>query len=382
VKFWPLIFRNAWRNKRRTILTVLSISMSLFVISTLKTLLEQLESPPLTEESATRVLTRHQTSLANFLPISYREKIRSVPGVTEVSAYQWVGGIYKDPANFFAQFAVDADRFFDVYSDIHPLEPDQKEAFLKEKQAALAGVTLAQRYGWKVGDRITLQGTFFPVDIELIIRGFIQGSGSEATLLLRHDYLNELWNDYDSSGVFAVRVRSAEDIPAVIESIDGAFESSTAPTKTETEKAFFLGFVSMLGNVRSLVMSISTVLIFTIILVAANTMAMSIRERTREIAILKTLGFTPGQVLIMLISESAVIAIAGGLIGSIAARYIFGGVDFAAYTTGFIQDFDVRWITVLLAAGISLVVAFASTMVPAWTASRIPISEAVRRSGE
>src|SRR5262245_11074354 len=122
MKFLPLILRNAFRNRRRTILTVLSISMSLFLISTLRTLLEQLESPQgLTAESATRVLTRHQTSLTNVLPISYRDKIQRVPGVKEVSAYQWVGGIYKDPANFFSQFAVDPDRFFEVYSDIQPM---------------------------------------------------------------------------------------------------------------------------------------------------------------------------------------------------------------------------------------------------------------------
>jgi len=241
MKFLPLILRNTFRNKRRSVLTILSISMSLFLISTLRTLLEQLESRPMTEESATRVLTRHQTSLANVLPISYREKIRQTPGVVEASAYQWVGGIYKDPANFFAQFAVDADRFFTVYSDIHTLEPDQKEAFQKEKTAALVGVTLAKRYGWKLGDRVTLQGTIFSANIDLVIRGFIHGAGSDSMMLLRHDYLNELWNNYDSSGVFAVRVRSAEEIPAVIDSIDGTFANSTAPTKTETEKAFLLG---------------------------------------------------------------------------------------------------------------------------------------------
>src|SRR5262249_28133495 len=158
----------------------------------------------------------------------------------------------------------------------------------------------------------------------------------------------------------------AEEIPAVIETIDNSFVSSTAPTKTETEQAFLLGFVSMLGNVRSLVVSISTVLIFTIVLVAANTMAMSIRERTGEIAILKTLGFSPGNVLTVLIAESAVIALAGGLVGSLAARYLLGALDFAAYTTGFIQDLNVRWNTVGLAAAISLVVAFASTIMPAW----------------
>jgi putative ABC transport system permease protein len=336
----------------------------------------------LTPESATRVLTRHQTSLANILPISYREKIRQVPGVTEVSPYQWVGGIYKDPANFFAQFAVDPETFFNVYSDIHTEDPEQKMAFTKERSAALAGLGLAKRYGWNLGDRITLQGTFNAANIELIIRGFLKDGGSENLMLLRHDYLNELWGNYDGAGVFVVRVRSAEDIPAVIETIDSSFESSTAPTKTETEKAFVLGFVSMLGNVRTLVMSISTVLIFTIILVAANTMAMSIRERTGEIAILKTLGFSPAMVLTVLIAESAVIGIAGGLLGSISARYLLGAIDFAAYTTGFIQVFDVRWVTVLLSVGLSLLVAFASTFVPAWSASRIPISEAVRRRGE
>jgi len=382
MKFLPLILRNAFRNKRRSVLTILSISMSLFLISTLRTLLEQLESRPMTEESATRVLTRHQTSLANVLPISYREKIRQTPGVVEASAYQWVGGIYKDPANFFAQFAVDADRFFTVYSDIHTLEPDQKEAFQKEKTAALVGVTLAKRYGWKLGDRVTLQGTIFSANIDLVIRGFIHGAGSDSMMLLRHDYLNELWNNYDSSGVFAVRVRSAEEIPAVIDSIDGTFSNSTAPTKTETEKAFLLGFVSMIGNVRTLVASISTVLIFTVILVAANTMAMSIRERTGEIAILKTLGFAPGHILGVLIGESALIAVVGGLFGSIGARLIFSGMDISSMTTGFIDQFNVTWATVALAAGIGLVVAFASTFIPAWNASRLAIADAVRRRGE
>jgi putative ABC transport system permease protein len=299
-----------------------------------------------------------------------------------VSTYQWVGGVYKDPANFFAQFAVDPDRFFNVYPDIHVLAPDQKEAFMKERTAALAGVSLAKRYGWNLGDRITLQGTFNAHNIELVICGFVKDAGSDSMLLMRHDYLNELWDKYEASGVFAVRVRSAEEIPAVIESIDNAFVSSSAPTKTETQQAFILGFVSMLGNVRTLVMSISTVLVFTIILVAANTMAMSIRERTGEIAILKTLGFSSTHVLTVLICESAVIAVVGGLIGSIGARYLLGGLDMSSYTTGFIQRFDVRWATVALSAAISLVVAFASTMVPAWTASRIPIAEAVRRRGE
>ncbi len=381
MKFLTLILRNVFRNRRRTILTVLSISMSLFLISTLRTLLESLENPPLTPESATRVVTRHQTSLGNTMPIAYLDRIRSMPGVKAASTYQWVGAVYKDPANFFAQFAVDPEPFFEIFSDVHVLAPEYKEAFLKERTAALAGQKLAERYGWNLGDHVTLQGTFINRDIEVIIRGFIKDGGFENVFVMRYDYLSELW-DFRETSTFAIQAESAEVIPAVIDAIDSTFANSTAPTKTETEKAFTLGFVSMLGNIRTLVVSISSVLIFTIVLVAANTMAMSIRERTGEIAILKTLGFSPGHVLAVLIAESALIAVAGGILGSLGARYILGSFDLNAMTMGFIPVFDVKWATVALAAGISLAVAFASTIVPAWSASRIAIADAVRRRGE
>ena len=382
MKFLPLIFRNTFRNRRRTILTVLSISMSLFLVSTLRTLLDALESPPMTPESAMRVLTRHQTSLANLIPIAYKDRIRQVAGVEEVSTYQWFGGVYKDPANFFGQFAVDPVPFFKIYSDIRPVASEHLETFIKERTAALAGVNLAKTYGWKIGDRITLEGTIFPGSLEFIIRGFVTGGGGDSVLYFHYDYLTESFANFDGASTFVVKARSADDIPLVIDAIDSTFMNSTAPTKTETEKAFVLGFMAMWGNVRTLVVSISTVLIFTIVLVAANTMAMSIRERTGEIAILKTLGFTSGHVLAVLIAESALIALAGGLLGSLGARYLLGAVDFQMLTAGFIQTFDVKWTTVTLAAAISLVVAFGSTIVPAWSASRLEIADAIRRRGE
>src|SRR5262245_16704940 len=301
MRFFPLILRNTFRNRRRTILTILSISISLFLVSTLRTLLDALERPPMTPESAMRVLVRHQTSLANLIPIAYKDRIRQTAGVEEVSTYQWYGGIYKDPANFFAQFAVDPVAFFKIYSDIRPLEPEQLEAFVKERSAALAGVNLAKIYGWHIGDRITLQGTIFPRNMELTIRGFVSGGAGDSVLFFRYDYLNEAMPNLNGASSFVVKARTADDIPVVMDAIDSTFMNSTAPTKTETEKAFVLGFMAMWGNVRTLVVSISTVLIFTIVLVAANTMAMSIRERTGEIAILKTLGFTPGLVMDVLI---------------------------------------------------------------------------------
>src|SRR5438093_4088692 len=382
MKYLRLIFRNVLRNRRRTILTVLSITMSLFLISTLKTLLDELENPPTTPETAKRLFTRHKVSLGVMMPLAYREKIRSVPGVQDITTYQWFGGVYKDPANFFGQFAVDADRLFAIYPEYKIDDPAHIQDFIKERTAALAGVKLAQKYGWKVGDRITLKGTFTTFDVETTIRGLVDGGGSENTFYFHYDYFNELSNNSGQIGTLSVKAKSAEDIPAVIDSIDSMFANSTAPTKTESEKAFFLSFVSMYGNVRLLVVSISTVVLFTIILVAANTMAMSIRERTGEIAILKTLGFTSRDVLGVLIAESALIALAGGLLGSLGARYLLGAVDFQTYTAGFIQAFDVKWETVMLAAAISLAVAFGSTFIPAWNASRLQIADAVRRRGE
>ncbi|HET9942090.1 MAG TPA: FtsX-like permease family protein [Terriglobia bacterium] len=381
MRFVPFILRNAFRNKRRSILTILSIGMSLFLISTLKTVLDELESPPSTPESAKRVVTRHLTGLGSTMPVAHRDRIRQVPGVEEVIASQWFGGIYKDPSNFFPQFALDAEKFSVVYPEIKPQTPDQMEAFVKLRTGALAGVDLARRFGWKVGDRVTLQGNIFPADPELTLTGLVSGGGSDGNLYFHWDYLNELFPQ-NISGTFIVKAKDAQDIPAISENVDAVFSNTTAPTKTETESAFILSFASMWGNVRLLLASIATVVIFTVILVAANTMAMSIRERTGEIAILKTVGFAPGQIFTMLIAESVLIALTGGLLGSVGGRLLYQFVNLNSVSQGFIQTMTVRWSTIAMAAGIAIVVAIFSTLIPAYSASRLPIAVAVRRRGE
>jgi putative ABC transport system permease protein len=383
MRFLFLIVRNTFRNRRRTILTILSIGMSIFLIATLKTLVDELENPPTTPDSAKRVIVRHATGLGDTLPIAHRERIRGVAGVEELIPSQWFGGVYKDPGNFFAQFAVDADKFFSVMSEVKPLSPEYKEAFIQNRTAALAGVKLAERFGWKIGERVTLEGTFIPANAETTVVGFVEGGGSENVFYFHWEYLNELSEALrDRVGTFVVKASSEEDLPAISESVDSMFANTASPTKTETEAAFILGFASMLGNVRLLVMSISTVVLFTVVLVAANTMAMSIRERTGEIAILRTLGFRPGQILGMMIAESMLIALTGALLGAVGGRYLYLGMDLNAITTGFIQTFTVRWDTVAIAMVIALLVAILSTFVPAFNASRIPISVAVRRRGE
>jgi putative ABC transport system permease protein len=384
MKYLSFVLRNTFRNRRRTILTVLSIGMSLFLICTLQTLLESLENPPMAPDAAKRVVTRHATGLANNMPIAYREVIRKAPGVEQVVANQWYGGYYQDTDVRFAQLAVDPDHFLDVYGEYQLDSPAQFEAFKKDRTAALVGRNLATRYGWKLNDRVTLKGDLFPVDVESTIVGFLHGGGSEEVYYFRFDYLNELVQPElrDRVSTFIIRAASPDDLPAIADAVDKGFENSSAPTKTETESAFILGFMSMFGNVRLLITSICTVVLFTVVLVAANTMAMAIRERTGEIAILKTLGFTPRFILTMTIVESAIIALIGGLLGALGARYAFKIIDLIAMTQGFIQVLDVRWETVGLAALVSLAIAFISTFFPALSVSRMPIAVALRRRAQ
>ncbi|MGD0309598.1 MAG: FtsX-like permease family protein [Acidobacteriota bacterium] len=377
MKYLEFLLRNLMRNRRRTVLTVTSIAVSLFLVATMRTILTQLESPPETPDTALRLITRHRVSLSNTLPSAYRAKIAKVSGVDSVVGEMWFGGVYKDPKNFFPQFAIDTDQFFAINADMR-LPESEKLAFLADRTGALAGDNLAHRFGWKVGDRIHLKGALFMFDPELTLRGIYGGGSDEGSSLFFHwDYFNEGMNNAGFTGTFSIRARSASEVPAIAQSIDDLFRNSTAPTKTETEKAFVLGFISMLGNIRLLITAISSVVIFTIVLVAANTMAMSIRERTREIGILKALGFKRAHVLALLIGEASLLAVSGALIGSLGARLVFAQVRMSSLTAGFVQRFDVTPGTMALCVALGVFVGVVAAGVPAWQAARRSVLEAL-----
>jgi putative ABC transport system permease protein len=383
MKYISFLLRNLLRNRRRTILTVTSIAVSLFLVTTLRTILTELESPASTPESALRLITRHRVSLANLLPASYRAKIAQVPGVEAVIGSMWFGGVYKDPKNFFPQFAVDTDQYFAVNADLK-ITAGEKQAFLADRTGALVGDSLADRFGWKVGDKVHLKGALFEVDPELTVRATYSGGGDNGSSLFFHsEYFNEALKQSnfglsDFTGTFTIRVRSAEEIPGVAAQVDALFRNSTAPTKTETEKAFVLGFLAMMGNVRLLITAIVSVVIFTMVLVASNTMAMSVRERVREIGILKALGFKKIHVLSFLIGESTLLALSGALVGTLGARFLFSGVKISSLTMGFIQRFDVTFGTVALCLAIGLFVGVVAAGVPAWQAARRRVVDALR----
>ena len=379
MKFLPLLMRNLLRNKRRTILTITSISVSLFLVATLVTILTELNSPPETPESALRLITRHKVTLFTSLPISHKQKIAAIDGVEAVVGQLWFGGMYKEPANFFANFSTDTEDFFSVFLDLI-LPESQKEAFLNDRTGALVGAKLAERFGWQIGDVIHLQSTLWPFNPELTIRAIYEGGSDLGSMLYFHwEYFNEGVGDMGQTGTFTILARSAEDVPRIAETVDGLFRNTPFPTKTETEKSFLLSFASMLGDIQLFISSIVTVVIFAIVLVAANTMAMSIRERVREIGVLKALGFRRYHVLGLLIGESVILSLGGALIGSWAPRIFFSVVDVAQVSGGFLLRFYVTPGTLALCAGIGLFIGIVSAGIPAWNASRISVVNALRR---
>jgi putative ABC transport system permease protein len=366
------ILRNALRNKRRLLLTVLSVAVSLFLFTTLQTALRELTQPATSEDSALRLAVRHKVSIASVLPAKYQTRIERMPGVQRVMKLTWFGGIYKDERNFFPQFAIDADRLTDLFSEAE-FNPHEVDAFVKEKTACIVGATTMKRFGWKVGDRITILGTLWPCDLELVIRGVYHGGIDETDLFFHHDYFDELMGQKGLVGTFWVRAQNAAVVPGLIERIDKAFANSDAETKTETERAFQLSFVSMFGNIKMLVGSISTVIVFTMILVTASTMSMAIRERSREIAILKAIGFDRLQVFGLILAESFGLALAGGILGCFGAWFLWSHLNMNIISHGMFVNFEVA--PHILAAGllISMGLGVISALAPAYASLKATV---------
>lgn len=373
------IARNALRNKRRVILTVLSVSLSLFLYTLLQTALRELTQPVASEASALRLITRHRVSLANVLPAKYQFRIEQVPGVEVCTKFTWFGGVYQDERNFFPQLAVEPEKIFRVFSEA-VVDPRQLDDFIREKTACIVGIRTMERFGWKIGDRITLQGTIWDCNPELVIRGVYREGIDETNLMFHHDYFDELMGDLGLVGTFWLKVRSAGEMQGVIDTIDGAFRNSEAETKTETERAFQLGFVSMFGNIKMLIGSICTVVVFTMILVTASTMSMAIRERMREIAVLKAIGFNGRHVFGLILAESFGLAMAGGLLGCVGARVLFSTIDIYKVTQGFFIKFDVT--NHILAGGLLLaaLLGVASCLAPAWASIRMTVVAGLRET--
>jgi putative ABC transport system permease protein len=382
MKFLRLIIKNAGRNKRRTILTVLSISVSIFLLATMRAAIVALNGANQVSGGELRLVVRRNTSLGDSMPEAYRAKIAQIHGVSDVCPVNWFGGIYKEdkPKYFFAQFYVDTNNIFDIQSE-DKIPADQLAAFKQERVAAVAGAKLVTQQGWKLGDVIELKGTIYPVNPRLILRGIFTGSG-ETTLYFHREYVEEALGRPGQVGTFSLKLDSPGIAPKVMEDVDSMFANSSAPTKTETEKAFQASFVSMLGNVTGLITGIGFVVVFAITLISANTMAMSARERSTEVAVMKAIGFTPGLILALVLAEAALISLIGGAVGAFGARLFYGfmSLDFGG-VGGLFDNFSISAQTIALSLAASILMGVISGGFPAWSAARIRIVDGLRRVG-
>ncbi|MFH1112580.1 MAG: FtsX-like permease family protein [Pseudomonadota bacterium] len=380
-----LILRNVFRHRLRSVLTISGVVIAMLAFGILRTLVGAWYVG-VEESSANRLVTRNKTSLIYSLPLAYRNKILQVPDVSKAAYGVWYGGVYKDKKNFFAQFAISGLDYLDLYPEFL-LSSNERAAFMKNRKGAVAGRKLAQRYGWKIGDIIPLQGTIYPGNIALELTGIYRGARKtidETAFFFHYDYLNEhIKKIYperaDKAGWYMVRIDDPSRAAGISEEIDALFKSSPAETLTETEKAFQLGFVAMTGAIVGAIKVISVVVIAIILIVLANTRAMTARERSSEYAVLKTLGFGPRFLFMLIAGESTAIAMIGGALGAVLSYP--GGKIFQAQLEHFLPVFEVSTSTVLTILGVSLLVGFTAALPPAIRVSRVGIAEGLRHIG-
>jgi putative ABC transport system permease protein len=377
------VVRNAFRNKRRSLLTMASISFSLLLLTMMMSIWRTFYLDPGPPDAVRRIITRDRVSLAFFLPAYYRDKIRSVPGVVAVAPMTYFGNRYKDDraSNAFAQAATDPEEYPKVASD-KIIPPDQLLAWQRDRTGALVDVELAKKYGWKIGDRITLSSPYFPVTPELTIRAMYKIDPPARALYFSSKYLEESVGWFKGqAGWYITQVDSADHVAPVSQAIDELFRNSPQRTKTESQQAFQLSFVATLGNVKVFILSICAAVVFAILLVSSNTMAMSIRGRTREVAVLKTLGFTRQRLLAIFVGESIALSVGGGLLGILAATGMLQWLTHSSLAIGIPAGMRVTLPTMVVALLVAATVGFVSGCLPAYNAARINIVDGLRHIG-
>jgi putative ABC transport system permease protein len=380
MKFRELILRNLFRNKLRTFLTLILMGAIFFFISTLLSILENFETASNSGEGQNRLCVQSAISLANPLPLAHENKIRQVEGIVDVAKLQWFGAYYKEQKNFFANFAVDHDKMESVW-DAYKIPKDQLEAYKADRTGALVGPELARRWGWKIGDRVTLISTIFPLNPELTIRGIYAHKFDSSSLFFHFDYFYEATKDQTRStvGTFWVRVKDPKDMARISQEIDALFKNSEYPTETFTEKEFQQQFMAMIGNIKLLFTVVSICSIFMVILLAAITMSMAARERVTEIAVLKAIGFTSSTILTMMLIEFVSLGLIGGAIGTVGAKLVYSMVNMTEATQGFLVNFGVNGKTMVTCLITAVIVGFLAGGLPALRSARMSVVDGLRK---
>ena len=381
MKFLGLVLKSAKRSKRRTLLTVMSVAIAVFLFAALRAVLDGFNAGA-EAASSTRVVTIRSTSLMFQMPISHLETIKNIPGVQDVTYASWFGGIYKDPKNFFGQFAIDPEGYLRMYPEIL-LTPVERKAFLDDRTGCIIGEGLARIYGFKVGDKITLQvgiPLYGQRDYDFTVRAIYRSGGAAVdnqSMMFHWKYADERSMLKGQIGWYVTQIANPDQAPQIMRAIDEKFANSPYETKTDTERAFQTSFVSMFGNLNLLLGSIALAVVITTLFVAANTMAMSVRERTTEIAVMRTLGFPSATIFLLVAGEGLLMATVGGILGIAAARTIVNPRFLNA--GGFIPEIGVNNTNVLVALALSVGIGLLAGLIPATMASRLKIVDALRR---
>lgn len=380
MKFLPLLWANLWRRKVRTTLTIGSFLVALFLFGLLVTIRTAFNAG-IEVAGADRLVAINKVSIIQPLPIAYRERILRVPGVKEATYASWFGGVYQDPKNFFAQFAVDPATWRAMYPE-YLLTDEEWAAFASNRTACVAGEFTAKRFGWKVGDRIPIRGVFFEGTWEFDLVGIYRGARKQddtSMFWFRTDYLHERGPDWNKGNVgwYVVRMEPGADGTAVSKAIDETFANSSYETRTQSEQFFMASWVKQMGNIEFLMGAIGGVVFFTLLLVAGNSMAMSVRERTGELAVLKAIGYGDRFVLGLVLGETLIIAGLGGALGlaAIKAFTVFGGDP----TGGLFPVFYFPPLGLAAGVGVILLVGLAAGLLPALSAMRLQVVQAFRQ---
>jgi len=383
VKYLALVLRSLFRSKRRTVLTVLFLAVSVFLVAILQSVLATLEGFANNPNASSRVAVRHKVSITNLLPLRYGDWIRQQPEVEAAMGLQWFGGVYQDPRNFFANFAAEPEAIVTIFKEeIVTYSAAEFRDFLRDRNGCIVGQSLAAKYGWKVGDVVPLKGTIFPMDPRLTVRGIWRSRRQvdEQALYFHHKLLEESvpWME-GRVGAFWVRIKHPDDVPAFIERADRHFSDAVEPTQSETENAFQLNFLKMMGDIATIIHAITMAVLAALLIVTANTMAMAIRERTTEVAVFRAMGFTSWQVLGILLAEGILLALLGGA-GGIGLAWLGAGLIKTGLGSAipWLVDFAIPKETLLLCLHATMGLGILSTLLPAWRAVRRPIVDGLR----
>jgi putative ABC transport system permease protein len=382
MKYLPLIWRNLGRRKVRTFFTLLSIVIA-FLLFGILSAVRMAFSMGIDLAGADRLVIFHKVSFIQPLPIAYGDRIAQVPGVREVTHANWFGGIYKDPKNFFPQLAVDPATYLDIYPEIQ-LPAAQKKAWLADRTGAIVGRMNADRFGFKVGDRVPILATIFSTRKgsriwEFTVDGiFDAAKGFDTTgFMFQYEYLKESNVQTNQVGWYIARLTDPKLAQQVMDRIDALFANSEFETKTSTEKSFVSAFAKQIGDIGAIITGIVAAVFFTLLLVAGNTMAQSVRERTGELAVLKTLGFGDGLVMFLVLVESCLLALLGAAVG-LGLAWLFVRLV-GDPTHGLLPLFDIRPSAFGIGGGLAALLGLATGILPAHQAMRLRIVDALRR---